>query len=291
MVVSVQVLLAAGMGALAGFGVWLGVTAVRGVRVIPAASRFVPKAVPPGRAAGWLVLAGAVGLVIGLVTGWPVAGLGAAVGVLAGPAALGGTARREEKTATAEAIATWADMIRDTMAGASGLEESLIQTATVAPEAIKPQLQTFALRLRHQPLEVALDGLAADLDHSSADLIVASLDAAARMEARDLGGLLARLAEAIRGDVRMRTRVEVGRARIRTSARIAVVTTAATVAFLYLFAGHLLEPYDTAAGQVWLGVVMVVFFGAGWMLRHYSHLEVPERFTLRRSPVQEGAER
>ncbi len=288
---SVQVLLAAGMGALAGFGVWLGITSVRGVRVIPAASRFVPNAVRPERAAGWLVLAAAIGLVIGVVTGWPVAGLGAAVGVLAGPAALGGTARREQETATAEAIATWADMIRDTMAGASGLEESLIQTATVAPEAIKPQLQTFALRLRHQPLEVALDGLAADLDHSSADLIVASLDAAARMEARDLGGLLARLAEAIRGDVRMRTRIEVGRARIRTSARIAVATTAATVVFLYLFARHLLEPYDTAAGQVWLVVVMAVFSGAGWMLHHYSHLEVPERFTLRRSPVQEGAGR
>lgn len=286
-----QALLAAGMGALAGFGLWLGITAARGVRVIPAANRLVPKAVPAERAAGWFLLAVGVGLVIGLVTGWPVAGLGAAVGVLAGPAALGGAARREQETATAEAIATWADMIRDTMAGASGLEESLIQTATVAPEAIKPQLQTFALRLRHEPLEVALDGLAADLDHSSADLIVASLDAAARMEARDLGGLLARLAEAIRGDVRMRTRIEVGRARIRTSARIAVATTAVTVVFLYLFARHLLEPYDTAAGQVWLVVVMVVFFGAGLMLHHYSHLEVPERFTLRRSPVLEGAGR
>ena len=286
-----QALLAAGMGALAGFGLWLGITAARGVRVIPTANRLVPKAVPAERAAGWFLLAAGVGLVIGLVTGWPVAGLGAAVGVLAGPAALGGAARREQETATAAAIATWADMIRDTMAGASGLEESLIQTATVAPEAIKPQLQTFALRLRHEPLEVALDGLAADLDHSSADLIVASLDAAARMEARDLGGLLARLAEAIRGDVRMRTRIEVGRARIRTSARIAVATTAITVAFLYLFARHLLEPYDTTAGQVWLVVVMAVFFGAGLMLHHYSHLEVPERFTLRRSPVPKGAGR
>jgi hypothetical protein len=50
--------------------------------------------------------------------------------------------------------------------------------------------------------------------------------------------------------------------------------------FLYLFAGHLLVPYDTAAGQVWLAVVAVVFFGAGVMLVRYSRLEVPERFTL-----------
>ena len=283
------VVLAAGLGAVLGFGLWLGITAIRGVRVVGDAHRLVPKAVPAERAVAWIATASVSGVVVGLVTGWPVAGVGAALGVLAGPAALGGTTRRQQETATAQSIATWADMIRDTMAGASGLEESLIQTAAVGPTPISPQLETFAARLRHQPLEVALDGLATDLNHSSADLIVASLAAAARLEARDLGGLLARLAEAIRGDVRMRTRVEVGRARIRTSARIAVGTTTVTVVFLYLFAGHLLEAYDTPAGQGWLVVVMAVFFGAGLLLRHYSHLEVPERFALRHPP--QGADR
>lgn len=283
-----NLLLAAATGGLIGFGLWLGVTAVRGIKVVPDARRLVPAAVRAERATAWLTGALVTGIIVGLVTGWPVAGIGTALGVLAGPAAVGGTARRAQETATADAIATWADMIRDTMAGASGLEESLIQTAAVAPTAIRTQLQAFAHRLRHQPLETALDGLATDLNHSSADLIVAALAAAARLEARDLGGLLARLAEAIRGDVRMRTRIEIGRARIRTSARIAVATTTATVVFLYLFAGHLLEPYDTAAGQVWLLVVMAVFFGAGVMLHHYSQLEAPERFTLRHIPGQEA---
>ncbi len=282
-----QVVVVGAVGALGGFGIWLGVTALGGVRVLPAAGRLVPKAVPAERAAGWIAAAMVVGVIVGLVTGWPVAGVGTGLGVLVGPAALGGTGRRARETATADAIATWADMIRDTMAAASGLEESLIQTAAVAPTAIRPHLELFAHRLRHQPLETALDALAVDLDHSSADLIVAALAAAARLEARDLGGLLARLAEAIRGDVRMRTRIEIGRARIRTSARIAVGTTTATVVFLYLFAGHLLEPYDTAAGQAWLGVVMAVFFGAGVMLHHYSQLETPERFTLRHLPGQD----
>ena len=284
-----QILLIAAVGALTGLGLWLGITAARGVRVLPEARRLVPAEVPAERAVAWLVTALLVGVVVGLATGWPVAGLGVALGVLAGPAALGGTARRAEEAATADAVATWADMIRDTMAGASGLEEALIQTATVAPGAIKPQLQSFALRLRHQPLDAALDELACDLDHSSADLVVASLAAAARLEARDLGSLLARLAEAIRGDVRMRNRIEIGRVRIRTSARIAIGTTAATVVFLYLFARHLLEPYDTAAGQGWLLVVLAVFFGAGVMLHHYSRLETPQRFRLRHAP--EGAER
>lgn len=286
-----QALFAAATGALFGLGIWLAVTAIRGMRVLPEPRRLVPAAVPDGRAVAWLSTAMVAGLAVGMTTGWPVAGVATGVGVLAGPAALGGEARRRDETTTAEAIASWADMIRDTMAGAAGLEESLIQTAAVAPAAIAPQLATFAQRLRHWPLDDALTALAADLDHPSADLLVAALAAAARLEARDLGDLLARLAEAIRGDVRMRVRVEVGRARIRTSGRIAVATTVATVVFLYLFAGHLLEPYDTLAGQVWLVVVAGVFFGAGWLLHHYGRLEAPERFTLRQAAPSQGANR
>lgn len=286
---TIHVTLFATIGAVVGFGLWLGMTAVTGVRVVPHASRLVPPQVPPDRAPWWLAMSLVVGIGVGAVTGWPVAGLGAGLGLLVGPAAVGGTARRVEEAATADAIATWADMLRDTMAGAAGLEESLIQTARVAPTAIRPQLESFATRLRHQPLDAALDDLARDLDHSSADLVVASLAAAARLEARDLGPLLARLAEAIRGDVRMRNRIEIGRTRIRTSARIAVATTTATVVFLYLFARHLLEPYDTAAGQGWLLVVLAVFFGAGIMLHHYSRLETPQRFKLRHTSKPEHA--
>ena len=108
------------LGALAGFGVWLAITAVRGVRVVPDAHRFVPKAVPAERAVVWLATAAVAGLAVGLVTGWPVAGLGTALGVLAGPAALGGAARRQQQTATAEAVATWADMIQRHHGGSVG---------------------------------------------------------------------------------------------------------------------------------------------------------------------------
>ena len=276
-----DVLASAFTGATAGVGVWLAVQSWRGVTVVPDLTRLVPKAVPSQRAAIWLSMAVVAGLGVWALTGWPVAGAAVGVGVLVGPAALGGTAKRQAEMARAEAIAVWADMIRDTMAGAAGLEESLVQTAQLAPEPIRPELEAFASGLRHRPLDEALAGLAADLAHPSADLLVAALTAAARLEARDLGGLLGRLAEAIRGDVRMRTRVEVGRSRIRTSGRIAVVTTVATVVFLYLFARQLLEPYDQPAGQAWLAVVAAVFFGAGWLLHRYSMLQLPARFTLR----------
>lgn len=275
------------VGGVFGLGVWLAVCSIRGIRVLPPTRVFVPRTVPADKNAVWLGLAVSSGILVWVVSGWPVAAMAVGLGVLVGPEALGGADARRREMARAEAVASWAEMIRDTMAGAAGLEESLVQTARVAPDAIRPELESFARNLRHRPLDEALADLAADLDNPSADLLVAALTSAARLEARDLGGLLSRLAEAIRGDVRMRARVEVGRARIRTSGRIAIATTAATVTFLYLFAGQLLEAYDQPAGQIWLAVVAGVFFASGWLLHRYSLLQVPDRFTLRQTTALE----
>ena len=45
-----QLLVAALVGATFGIGMWLGITAVRGVQVLPPASRLVPEAVRAERA-------------------------------------------------------------------------------------------------------------------------------------------------------------------------------------------------------------------------------------------------
>ncbi len=102
---------------------------------------------------------------------------------------------------------------------------------------------------------------------------------------------VSRLAESIRGDVRMRLRVEVGRARIRTSARIVVAVTVFTIVFMYVFSRPLLDVYDTAAGQMWLLVILAIFGLGGWMLNHYSQIEMPERFSARRSRTPQTAGR
>ncbi|MEX0757639.1 MAG: hypothetical protein WD204_06785, partial [Acidimicrobiia bacterium] len=61
---------------------------------------------------------------------------------------------------------------------------------------------------------------------------MAALTIAARMEAADLGSLLSRLAVSIRDDATMRVKVEVGRQRLRTSAKIILGSVAATVVLL-----------------------------------------------------------
>jgi tight adherence protein B len=216
------------------------------------------------------------------VTGWLVPAVALGGLVMVGHRFIGGRRERAEIVARTQAVAAWAEMIRDNMAAAAGLEQALIASAAHVPAAIAAEVRRFANRLDRMPLLDALTLLGEDLEHPSADLIVVSLANAARMEARELGPLLSRLAESIRGDVRMRLRVEVGRARIRTSARIVTLTTIVTIMFMFLFSRDLLSAYDTLGGQLWLIVVGGIFAMGGWLLRRYGEIEMPDRFTARR---------
>jgi hypothetical protein len=101
------------------------------------------------------------------------------------------------------------------------------------------------------------------------------------MEASDMTGLLSRLAEAIRGEARMRIRVEVGRTRVRTATKVIVGVVGATIALLTVLNRSYLVAYDSPGGQMMLMVVGAIFATGGWMLLHMSELDMPERFSAR----------
>jgi Flp pilus assembly protein TadB len=284
-------LVAVALWAAVGLGVLLVVQGFRGRQVLPSLRREAPGGVGRDAVLIWAMVALVTGVAVLAVTGWPVAAAAAVVLVVMIPRLMSGQRTHQEYIQRTQAIATWTEMIRDNMAGAAGLGQALQATTVFAPAPIAPEIRRFSARLDHSSLVDALHALGEDLNHPSADLIVVALSNAARLETRELAvarkdgqssPLLSRLATAIRDDVRMRLRVDVGRARIRTSARIVVATTVLTIVFLYLFAGDLLEPYDTLAGQAWMCVVTAVFVLGGWMLSVYGRVQMPERFSTRR---------
>ncbi|MCP3860332.1 MAG: pilus assembly protein TadB, partial [Phycisphaeraceae bacterium] len=201
---------------------------MRGIQFLPSISAVFPRDVKADAAVAWIAGSVVAGVVVFASTGWPVAAVITAGIVIWLPRPLAARSSRHDESAKTEAIASWTEMIRDNIAGSAGLEQALIASSSVAPLAIASELRRFAARVDRMSTVDALARLGADLDHPSADLVVVALVNAARMEARELGPLLGRLAETIRADVRMRLRVEVGRARIRTSARIVVATTLVT---------------------------------------------------------------
>lgn len=234
------------------------------------------------------VIFGAIGgVVVGLLTGWPVMGICIFISTIGGFWLFGSKAVRDAHIAKTQAIATWTEMIRDTIAGAAGLEEALIATGHLAPAPIAPEIRKFLNYLEYQSLDEALTHLGEILEHPSADLVVVSLANAARTQAENLSDVLTRLAVSIRGDVTMRVRVEVGRAKIITSSKIVVTVSALTILYLIFFAQGILEPYGTIGGQLWLLVVFGVFWVGGWLLHFYGQIELPERFLSRKKATYE----
>jgi hypothetical protein len=264
----------------AGLGVWIFLAGLTGRQVLPRPSqrtsrgRLGPLSKSTTSAAGAAVLAL-------LVTGWPVGALLAAGAVLGAPKLIGGKAARAEAIQRTEAIATWTEMVRDSIAAASGLEEAINATAAVAPAPIRPEVRLLVARLERQPLTTALAAFGDDLAHPSGDLVVAALSIAARTEASDLTGLLSRLADAIRGEARMRIRVDVGRTQVRTASKVIIGVVAATIALLAVLNRGYLAVYADPAGQLVLLFVGGIFALGGWLLVRMAELEMPDRFSSR----------
>jgi Flp pilus assembly protein TadB len=211
----------------------------------------------------------AVGVVVAVVTRWPVAAVLAAVGAWVLPAVIGPDRDHARRVARIEAIATWTEALRDSLSGAAGLEQAITTSAIEAPEPIRDEVTRLATRLqRSWRLPAALRGFAAELADPTADLVVAGLLMAARGSAGQLGDVLGELAASARAKVASRQRIAAGRKRNRTSARVIVGVTLAMAGVLTLVNRGYLAPFDTATGQLVLLAAGACFaFAFVWLAR------------------------
>ncbi|MHB8451689.1 MAG: type II secretion system F family protein, partial [Mycobacteriales bacterium] len=217
--------LAALCGAGIGLGLLIAIAGWRGVS-LPSPAQRKPREAGE-HLAGRLALAVGAGVAVGGLTGWPVGALLAAGAGLALPTLMTGSGERSVALARTEAIAGWAEMLRDTMAGAAGLEQAITATAPVAPPPIRGPVVALAGELeRGARLAPALRRFADAVGDPTADLVVAALLLAAEHQTRRLADLLGTLAGAAREQASMRLRIEAGRARTRTSVRVILAATA-----------------------------------------------------------------
>jgi len=233
-----------------------------------------------------------VGLVLLVVTRWPVlAGAGGLL-VFFGPALFGGAASEKRAIAQLEGLAAWTESLRDTIAGAVGLEQAIPATAYAASPSISPQLVALSDRLRvRTPLPVALQRFADDLDDPSADLIVAALMLNARLRGPGLRDVLTSLAGSAREELEMRRRVVSSRASTRRSVQLVVGISVFFVLGLTLFNRDYVEPYSSFVGQLVLLIVLALF-GAGFVwMRRLSVFELPARFLFQADELVPGGVR
>jgi Flp pilus assembly protein TadB len=194
------------------------------------------------------------------VTGWPVGAVLAAVAAWTLPAVLGSDRHHQRALARTEAVASWAEMLRDNLSAAAGLEQTILATAPLAPAAIRDEIADLAASLRlGTRLPVALAELRERIDDPTGQLVTRALQQAAQRQSGQLSGLLSELAGRARARANLRLRIAPGHARIRTNARIIVGFTVAMAAGLVLLNRPFLAPYQDVTGQLVLVVVGLVF--------------------------------
>lgn len=263
-------------------GALVGIIAAAGVLVFTRGWVGVPER-PPSRvptidlraAATRLGPALAAVVVVWWASGWPAAGLAVAAIALMVPLFFDAARRRREQVERADALAAWADMLRDTIVAHAGLQQAIVTTAQVAPAAIRPRVRTLAVRSGRMPLADALRQFAVEMADPVADKIVAAIVIADQHQAQHLPQLLGEIAETTRQQASMRQRVETSRAKTYASSRSMILITAAMVVVLAVGSPEFMEPYDTGWGQIVLGIAGALFAGAVWGLIGLSR-PVPE---------------
>lgn len=267
-------------GAVVGAGLFVAVLAVVGlpepVAGKPKRQRLTLQ--ERGRKLVYGFLAGAVVL---LLTGWIVAGV--SIGLLVAYwDRIAGSSRAERRSIERlDALATWTESLRDTIAGAIGLEQAIPATAANAPAPIRPALNLLVDRLRiRTPLPDALKGFAEDLDDPSADVICAALLLNSRLRGPGLRDVLTALAVSTREELDMRRRIEASRKSIRQSVRIVLIIVLGMMGGLAIFNKRYVAPYDTFTGQTMLLVIAALFtLGLLW-LRSLATPSKTDRFLV-----------
>ena len=279
-------LLIACFGAIAGLGAFVLNVAFRGGRGL--SSLFISQTSVSSSGFVWRwqsLMVPAIAIVVYVASGWVV--IAFAAGAVAG--ATPGIGRRpvkhRDEQELVDAIASWTEQLRDTLAGAHGLEQAIIATAQHAPLPIFKAVERLAAFMSYGSLTDGLRRFAEDVDHPTADFVAAALVTATQHQARDIGVLLGHLAQCARDESRMRSRVWVGRSRTRSAVRIITGVISVFVGGLFIFNRDYLQPYESVEGQLILSMILMTFVVAVVMMHAMSQIDVPERFVRRRVKV------
>jgi hypothetical protein len=274
----VNLIVVFGLGSLVGLGAYSLMNASRGGLAVIVTRFVVQHRLRP--AVGIVPLAGLAAFV---ATGWPALGIAVALGLAVVPGVGRRPVRQRDERELVEAVATWTEQIRDTLSGAHGLEEAIIAASRQAPGVIKEAVHRLTAYMAYGRLEDGLRRFAVEVDHPTADFVVAALSTANQFQARDITILLTHVAQCARDESRMRSRVWVSRARTRSAIRIISVVVVTFTAGLMIFNRQYLEPYSSVEGQIVLGVVLGVFALALVLMHKMSTIAMPQRFISRRT--------
>lgn len=221
-------------------------------------------------ASGWLLPAA----VVALLAGW---------GLTRWRARVRGT---DVGAARVEALASWVENVRDVLQAAGQPIGAIGATTATCPVVLRPQVRALYARLSAgQSADIVFRRFADELDDPLADLVAVGLLIAVSRGAQT-DHVLTALAEQARHQADRRRIVEAERAPMRREVQLVSVVMCALLAGMFVFARNsYLDAYDTASGQVFLGVILCAYAGLLVRVGRLSQYPRPSRFlTLETGP-------
>jgi tight adherence protein B len=273
-----MIALAALAGALITGGVLLLASGLRRTARPPGTPPGVPSGlrVLPSRDRRLLLAAIGAAVIAYLLTGWPVGGLAAGAAVYFLPRMGGG--RQRQRTAMLEGLEQWIRRLADMVTASRGLEDALGASARSAPPAVAGPVSRLAGRLASRSgTEAALRAFAAEIDDPAGDRIAAALIIATGRRGGGARDVLVALAVLLARDVAARREIDAERAEHRTTVRWIGVFVGLFTLFSVVNRSYS-APFGTAAGQVVLAVVALLYAAGLVWLHRLGNLPAAGRF-------------
>jgi hypothetical protein len=177
-----------------------------------------------------------------------------------------------------DALASWIENLRDVLIAGDQPIGAINATVATCPAAIKPQVRRLAAGLGRQDPAIVFRRFADDIDDPLGDLVAAGLLIAVQRGART-AAVLSSLAEQARRQSDRRRLVEAERAPIQREVTLLTVIMGTLVLGLLVFGrAEYLEPYDSAGGQLFLGLVLAIYAMLLLRVQRLARFPRPSRF-------------
>lgn len=228
----------------------------------------------------------AVGVAVVAVAATRMVVVGVAVGVALWLAPAMVTAARQRTVAQQrlEAVHLWLLQLRTVLAAGSGLEQAMIEVATLQPghSPLAAASARLANRVERLGPVRALRQFAVEVDNHIADAAVTVLVNALRRQNVGVADALDGLLEWAEQDVRQQRDVDARLASVRTQRWMIVGIFAALAAYFTAANPQLMAIYTTVLGQTVLAGILSVAGLCLWMLERMAHVERPQQFFAHR---------
>lgn len=218
------------------------------------------------------------GVVIWAVSGWPVAGIVAALAVPGLPYFFGAAAIAKRRIDVLQGLEEWVRRLADSMAAGASPIQTIVTAAAHAPVAIREPAARLAAGLSSPrgDQQHALRRFADDIDDPLGDMVVIALGIAVTAPSARTPDMLRVLARQLADDVAARRRIETDRAEPRSEARTIVIVQILFVVAVAAFTSYA-KVYGTVTGQLVLALLAAIVIGALVMLRKLSISTGPAR--------------